>query len=61
MYEFIPARYADTARTRAINAACADIERLIPAPVGNRVWDRLDRMALEIEALATPIPLTCEE
>ncbi|WP_411975959.1 hypothetical protein [Sulfitobacter faviae] len=51
------ARHEDTKRNLILNRALSDLDRIIndhaPAvdtSINNGVWDRLDRMALEIEA-----------
>lgn len=51
----MPERHTDTERNKIINRASSDLEQIINGHdpeihhLGNRVWDRLDKMALEIE------------
>lgn len=51
----IPERHADTERNMIINRASYDLEQIINGHdpeihhLGNRVWDRLDKMAVDIE------------
>lgn len=53
-----PARHADPARNRALNSCSSDLETIINGHdpevhhLGNRVWDRLDALAVEIEEIA---------
>ena len=51
------ARHEDTKRNLILNRALSDLDRIInghdpevDTSINNGVWDRLDRMALEIEA-----------
>lgn len=50
-------RHSDIARNLVINKACSDIEDIVlthdpdtDAPIDHGIWDRLDRMAMDIEA-----------
>lgn len=51
----MPERHADTERNKIINRASSDLEQIINGHdpeihhLGNRVWDRLDKMAVDIE------------
>lgn len=52
-----PARHKDTTRNGILNRTLSDLERIInhhdpeiDVPISDGVWDRLDKMALEIEA-----------
>lgn len=52
-------RHADTDRNRILNIAMSDLDRIIndhdpevDTSINNMVWDRLDRMAVEIESRA---------
>lgn len=54
-----PERHADTARNVILNRALMDLDRIInghdpenDTSLNNLVWDRLDKMAVEIEARA---------
>lgn len=53
------ARHADTERNRVLNTALTDLDSIInghdpevDTSINNMVWDRLEKMAVEIEALA---------
>ena len=55
-----PERYKDLERNKILNRALTDLDKIINqhAPgidtsINNGVWDRLDKMALEIEAHTT--------
>ena len=55
----MPATYEDTTRNGILNRTLSDLDRIINdhdpevhTSIKNGVWDRLDKMALEIEAHA---------
>ena len=54
-----PERHTDTARNKILNSALSDLDQIInghdpetDTSINNIVWDRLDKLALEIEAKA---------
>lgn len=51
-----PERHADLERNKILNQCSLDLWDIVHDPdihnLNNRVWDRLDRMALDIEAHA---------
>ncbi|MBC8718778.1 hypothetical protein [Ochrobactrum sp. Marseille-Q0166] len=55
-------RFENTARNLILNRTLTDLENIINGHdpeignLNNDVWDRLDKMSLEIEALSTPSP-----
>lgn len=54
----LPTRHADPDRNRALNSCSSDLETIINGHdpeihhLGNRVWDRLDALAVELEEIA---------
>lgn len=59
-----PMRHTDTERNKIINRTSTDLGNIINGHdpdvdnLGIRVWDRLDQMAVEIEARTTPANVT---
>lgn len=57
-------RHANTSRNLIINQTSTDLEQIInghdpeQSILNNDVWDRLDKMACEIEALTKPVDVT---
>ena len=61
-----PKRHSDTARNLILNRALSDLGEIIyghdpeiNTSISNGVWDRLDKMALEIETRSVTASLDC--